>query len=445
MDYENIFFQLPNFLQIILVNLKSFYIKHTRYDKQFFKYLSYYRNSDMHLTDINQLESFIRFASHTKYWSRIFKEYQFNIDSDNLEKELLKLPVISKDEARLYTHDIQNTARISKKILVHTSGTTGGGMVFPSTREMEQRQWAIWWRYRKWHGIEMNTWMAWFGGRLIISIHKDRPPYWRVSYSTRQVMFSQFHLNLDTVELYYNELISRKIKWLHGYPSQIALLAKLIKEKGYTGFPDLSIITIGAENFMEHQRLIISEVFDVPVRQHYGLAEGVANISEDEEGNLCVDKDFCCVELIPFDETNSDKCRIIGTNYNNVAFPLIRYDTGDIAHVQWMDDNTPKIISIEGRNEDYITLKNGVRLGRLDHIFKNLTHIVEAQIFQSSLDLVVVRIVKDPMYDEENEEEKLLKEIEKRFSDWINVEIEYLERIQRTQSGKLKFVISLVK
>ena len=46
-------------------------------------------------------------------------------------------------------------------------------------------------------------------------------------------MFSPIHLSIDTVENYYNELIKRNLKWIHGYPSQIALFASLIKEKGF--------------------------------------------------------------------------------------------------------------------------------------------------------------------------------------------------------------------
>ena len=61
--------------------------------------------------------------------------------------------------------------------IASTSGTTGSGFNFPETREMEQKQWAVWWRFRKWHGINSSMWCGWFGGRLIASINQKNPPF----------------------------------------------------------------------------------------------------------------------------------------------------------------------------------------------------------------------------------------------------------------------------
>jgi phenylacetate-CoA ligase len=261
----------------------------------------------------------------------------------------------------------------------------------------------------------------------------------------KQVMFSVHHLNEATVPLYFNLIKKRKLTWLHGYPSQLSLLAHLIKNRELGDLPDVKIITVGAENMLETQRTIIEEVFRAPIKQHYGLAEGVANISEQCDGSLIADQDFAFVEFIPVDVNNPSLCRIIGTNYNNIAFPLIRYDTGDIALIDWLRDGTPKIISIDGRQEDYITLPNGVKLGRLDHIFKDMTEVQEAQIFQPDIHHIVLRIVKGSEYDKSNQHELVMNETQKRLGKEIKIEIEYFDRIPRTKSGKLKFVISQVK
>jgi phenylacetate-CoA ligase len=154
------------------------------------------------------------------------------------------------------------------------------------------------------------------------------------------------------------------------------------------------------------------------------------------------DQDFAFTEFIPVDEQTPEVCRIVGTNYNNPAFPLIRYDTGDIAHIRWEKDGSPSILSIDGRQEDYITLPNGVKLGRLDHIFKDLTEVQEAQIYQPELGKVILRIVKGPNYDTINQEKSVISETRKRVGNDIKINIEYLDSIPKTKSGKLKFVIS---
>ena len=124
---------------------------------------------------------------------------------------------------------------------------------------------------------------------------------------------------------------------------------------------------------LESQKENIKKVFNVKLIEHYGLAEGVSNISENINGNFEIDQDFAYTELI---NNNNNERKIIGTNYSNIAFPLIRYDTGDVALVDENDND--KILSILGRVEDYIILPNGVKLGRLDHIFKDIKQFLIA-------------------------------------------------------------------
>lgn len=446
MNLENVYLKSPVFIQSLLINLQGLKIKRTRYNSLFKNYFNHYLNSVQVKTDQKQLFNFLKESQKTSFWNSRFKQYHVNISqSVDLIKELQKLPILSKQEVKDNLGSIVNTDLKEKISFNHTSGTTGSGMVFPQTMSMENKQWAIWWRYRKWHGINTDTWMGWFGGRSIANINQSSPPFWRINHPMKQVMFSAHHLNEATVKYYFKEIKTRKLCWLHGYPSQLSLMAHLINKQKLGTLPDIKIITLGAENLLEYQRTIIEEVFKAPVRQHYGLAEGVANISEHPDGSLIPDQDFCFMEFIPVDPTNPSLCKIIGTNYNNVAFPLIRYDTGDLAQIEWQQDATPKILSIDGRQEDYITLPNGVKLGRLDHIFKDLTDVQEAQIYQPDQNNVMLRIVKAPNYDLNHQEELVLNETKKRLGKEIVISIEYLKQIPRTKSGKLQFVISEVK
>jgi phenylacetate-CoA ligase len=141
---------------------------------------------------------------------------------------------------------------------------------------------------------------------------------------------------------------------------------------------------------------------------------------------------------------NQNLCRIVGTGFANEAFPLIRYDTGDIAEIETAPDGNIKIIAIDGRKEDFLTLPSGVKLGRLDHIFKSLTAIKEAQIHQKDLNTITFNIVKCSDYSL-SDEKKLLQEIRQRIDGSVSVSINYVDAIERTKSGKLRFVISDIK
>jgi phenylacetate-CoA ligase len=446
MTLEDIYLKCPSIIQSLLINLQGYRIHKVRYNKNFNVCLNRFLNSDPHETDIRQLSAFILEAQKTPFWNDRFRKFNVNIlETADLKKELQKLPLITKAEVKDSLESIINLNTKEKISYNHTSGTTGNGLVFPQTLSMENKQWAIWWRYRSWHGITANTWMGWFGGRSIVSANQLKTTCWHINYPMKQVMFSAHRLNEKTVSDYFNQIKKRRLSWLHGYPSQLSLLAQLIKKQRLGSLPDVKIITLGAENVLLPQKAIIEEVFEAPVKQHYGMAEGVANISEQTDGSLVPDQDFCWVEFVPADPANPQLCKIIGTNYNNTAFPLIRYDTGDLAEVEWQSDGSPKILSIDGRQEDYITLPDGVKLGRLDHIFKDLTEIQEAQIYQPDLKSIIIRVVKGNKYDEIRQEQRLRLEAEKRLGKDIHISVDYIDKIPRTKSGKLRFVISEVK
>ena len=99
--------------------------------------------------------------------------------------------------------------------------------------------------------------------------------------------------------------------------------------------------------------------------------------------------------------------------------------------------------SIDGRKEDYVVLPNGARLGRLDHIFKDLTRIREAQIYQPKRETIIFRIVKGEGYGPEMER-RLLDEARKRLGREVAIKVEYVSSLERSRTGKLRFVVSEV-
>ncbi|MFQ5607362.1 MAG: hypothetical protein ACE5GA_05400, partial [Candidatus Zixiibacteriota bacterium] len=78
---------------------------------------------------------------------------------------------------------------------------------------------------------------------------------------------------------------------------------------------------------------------------------------------------------------------------------------------------------------------------RMDHIFKDMTMIREAQIYQREPGKILLRIVRAPEFGE-SDEKKLLQETEKRLGSRIHSEIRYVDRLPRGPGGKLRFVIS---
>jgi phenylacetate-CoA ligase len=189
---------------------------------------------------------------------------------------------------------------------------------------------------------------------------------------------------------------------------------------------------------------VITQAFGVAPLQHYGLAEGVANVSQCELGALHVDEDFAAVEFLPLEEPGL--YRIVGTNLSNPAMPLIRYDSQDVATLREAAScgcgRPGRVVeSINGRREDYVVLRDGTFVGRMDHIFKDMINIREAQIHQTRPGEMTIRVVRGCDYGVDDEH-ALRREAAKRVGDDMTVNIDYMTALPRSRVGKLRLVVS---
>ena len=91
------------------------------------------------------------------------------------------------------------------------------------------------------------------------------------------------------------------------------------------------------------------------------------------------------------------------------------------------------------RQDDYVVLKSGVRLGRLDRIVFGFQNIREAQIRQAVIGEIQVLVQPGAGYTKEDEN-LLRAAIKKTIHDDSKVTIDYVDEIERTASGKLRFV-----
>jgi phenylacetate-CoA ligase len=256
-------------------------------------------------------------------------------------------------------------------------------------------------------------------------------------------MFSAYHVAPQWMGAYVEELRRRQPPWLHGYPSLLTLLAGYLIDRGLDLGYSVRWITTGAENLLPQQRALIAKAFGVQPREHYGMAEAVANFSECERGRLHVDEDLSAVEFLP--AGSGETFRVVGTNFTNPATPLVRYEVSDIVTLSGTGcacGRPGRIVDrVDGRQEDYVVLHDGARLGRMDHIFKDMVHVREAQIYQEVPGELIYRIVGGSDYTIEDEA-RLLRETALRVGDGATVTFQYVESLPRTKSGKLRFVVS---
>jgi phenylacetate-CoA ligase len=450
---EAIYLKLPIPLQHAACSFEGRRIKRSRFGSAFRTLLeeaearTFWSEEQVSRYRDQRLRDFVNHCARTvPFYRRRFQEIGISPGDIRTIDDLRHLPIITKrDVQESCAQFVSDAISDRQREMTHTSGTTGAGLRFFTTMRAVQEQWATWWRYRRWHGIELGTWCGYFAGRLVVPASQAGPPFWRYNYPGRQILFSGHHMSPANMASYVEELRRRQPPWLHGYPSLIALLAGYVLETGKDLGYQLRWITLGAENLMPQQASLIERAFGLKPRQHYGMAEAVANISECERGALHVDEDFAGVEFVP--GANGAGHRIVGTNLSNWATPLLRYEVGDLATMPDCSCSCGRpgrvVAGIDGRLEDYIVLRNGTKLGRLDHLFKDMINIREAQIRQRSSGELLIRVVPSDRYTDADER-TLLRETRMRVGENVEIEIERVEKIERTANGKLRFVVSEV-
>lgn len=450
MDREALYLRLPPVMQNWVTTLEGWRIRRRRYAPEFHELLTAYRErsawSDERMREFRdqRLRDAVANAVATmSHYRELFRRLGLDPRDIRTLEDLQRLPVLTRPEVQAAVNGfISHAVPKSDTMMCHTSGSTGTGLHFPATTRSNREQWALWWRCWMDHGLSLGTLCLQVAGRSVVPLQQQKPPYWRYNHAGRQILFSSYHLNDQTAPVYLEEMKRSRAPWMHGYPSMVSLLARYALERGVK--LDLRWVTLGAENVLPHQVEAIRAAFGVEPVQHYGMAEAAANISLCRRGNLHVDEDFAAVEFVPLED---DQFKIVGTNFSNPAFGLFRYEVGDIATVSGRscDCGRPgRIVDrIDGRKEDYVLTRRGARLGRLDHVFKDLTRVREAQIRQAEPGKMTVWIVKADGYGEQDEQ-ALRREVLKRVGDEVAFEIEYTDAIPRTSRGKLRFVVSTV-
>ena len=446
MNKQKLYEAAPLWLQNMAVDVEGKRICKRRYNKHFREALKHFEDHDYNPQD--ELRRFLLEAKDVTAYKKTYSSdviEKLNDNSTDIYLILAHFPIIGKVQVKEHIADYTNTQFKGNLFTMRTSGTTGSGLAFPYPVEFENKQWALWWRFRKSLGIQFDTWCGWFGGKRMMNPNSNRAPFWRINRPGKQVMYSSYHLTKETIALFYTDIIKRKLEWLHGYPSHISKLSALIIDAGFEPIEHVRWITTGAEGLVGNQKKLIENAFpNAIIRSHYGQNEGVAIMNQNSEGEWYVEDDFSYVEFIPVSDDNKTLCHIVGTGFFNSAFPLIRYDTGDLATVEWNDDGTIKrIVSIDGRTSNTVKQPSGHEIteAALSIVLHDFDNIKEAQFHQKSINEVELWVVKGNGYT--LEDEKLLtRSLKDAFDEGIKIKIKYVDAVERTKAGKLRLVVS---
>lgn len=454
---KTLYDQTPVGLQHLVVSVYGYRLRAKAYGRYYRRYrgrlewTQWLDDAALERYQVEALRSFLGHAQrHAPYWRAVFRDRGFDPDGLRSPGDLRRLPVLDKQTVRQQGPALESRpdGRIEAGVVsVHTSGTTGTPLRIRLTREAWEREYAFRWQHRSWLGVHRGDRTATFAGHPVVPIAQATPPYWRYNAAERQLLFSSQHISDASAEAYVGRLRRFRPVLVHGYPSALALIAGHILDAGVRDIAPTAVVT-HSETLLAEQRDRIERAFGCVVADWYGTTEHVANIVQCDRGGRHVRAEHSVVELLGTDGdpvSAGEVGEIVATGFGNRATPLIRYATGDLA-VPTGDRCAcgragPLVERIEGRVEDMVVTPEGRRVGRLDHVFKGVEHVVESQLVQRERDRIEVRIVAADGFSDQDRA-ALEAGLRERVGPRMALDLRFLDAIPRNAGGKFRFVVS---
>ena len=431
---------LPIFIQNWLISTEGYRRKKIRFNNDFSAQvikeclLSEDEKAKLQYT---RILDYLKYAKkNSSFWEgKISNEF---INDFKLEK-LRNLKISTKQDVLNHKKAFEGNYE-GKSYLINTSGTSGAGLSFFTSKNCISTEFNLVWN-ECYFAHKLGDKYATFNGNTITPLKQNKPPFWRYNKAFNQTLFSIFHMNNSNLMSYYNELKNNSYLFINGYPSSISILADYILEFNLNPLK-LEAIYTSSESLFDIQRSKIEKAFQCKVFDFYSNAEQTIFCFQQEDG---VYKTSCLHSYVWFKKTNIEiegemAYKVIGTNFNNYSTFFINYDTNDLVLL----DENKKIKKILGRQDDVIELEDGRKIGRLDHLFKNSEDIIMAQIVQQSFSKILLNIqLKNS--NNFNSKKTILREIENRISNEIEVEFNIVKEIPKQPNGKFKFVVKNFK
>lgn len=406
----------------------------------------WYNTSQLQALQLERIKMALTHAArHVPYYVKLFKEQRINVDDLRDVKDITRISYLTKATVLSNWQDLIATNLKGARASIHTSGSTGSPLRLLQTREAVVRQNAFIHRQLEWAGYRQDDRRAWIRGDMIVPIEQRMPPYWRYNRSQRMLMMSSYHLGSHTADDYVKVLERFDPMLIQAYPSSVVFLARFLKatSRQYRGRSLRAIVT-GSETLSEVDRQMLVEQMGCQVFDQYNSAERVSLIQTCEHGQYHIASDYAFTELVPLD---GGRYEVVGTGFNNLLMPLIRYRLGDVVELASEVDGCrcgrqlPMVKKVIGRMDDYVRTPDGRYVGRLSNIFKGIKNLAMGQIVQESLEGVTIRIVPFAGFDRDSEQ-KLLKLARERLGADMVINIQLVSDIPRSASGKFKLVIS---
>ncbi len=385
--------------------------------------------------------------------------YRETMDALNLKPsdvtrldDLQKLPVLRKEDARRLGRRLRSrTVPRTALWAASTSATSGTPLSVYRDRPVSLMNHACYMRLRRWADFPLGTPYATLQGRLVVPDTQRRPPYWRHNPSWNQLLLSTVHLSDENICIYLDKMRDFGVRAMEAFPSCAFLLARYLESRNEY-FP-LDALTTTGEPLLPTERPLIEERFQTRAFDAYSSAERVAFSSECEEHDgHHLYSEFGITEIVDDDGAPlppGSPGLIVGTSLHNMGTPMIRYACGDVGSLSERScacgRTLPMMDGLASRVGDVIVTPDGRLLPPImvSWSVKSIPGVAQWQLRQDAADRCVLSIVKDsPLTPDDRA--SVREYFRNRLGPLVTVEVEQVDHISPSASGKVRHVVSSV-
>ncbi len=370
-------------------------------------------------------------ATEVPFYHDWFRDHNLNPTTACLEQ----LPIVDKKIMRqegVHRFAAKHFPE-KKRLVLHSSGSTGEPFVFYDTRLSYSVNMAS--KLRTWYqaGYQlgdryMKISSSARGSKLKILQDRFNRCYYEVFESISDSILGSI---LDNIE-------KKKPLFIRSYPDPLYMLALYRKNSNKYAFQPKHIMTTGS-TLTDHQRKTIEESFGCSVVDSYSC-EGTPNtyqIPGDNHYHIC--NYFGIIEVL--DDNNAPVVngygRVVSTNLWNLAEPFIRYDTQDLVEVK--DGQITRII---GRSSECVTLPDGslISANNLTSFFNQKVGFVSAYRLVCHADKNIEVLVVPTERFSENDKQEIIDYWGARLRTKVNVSL--VDSIPMRKNGKFQTIVN---
>ena len=387
---------------------------------------------------------------HVPYYHDLMQQTGLRPADIQTTDDLVKLPIVDKHVLtgnypdRIRDHSIPD----GELIAAGSSGSTGERLLYWTTKPQKARKWAGLFRFWEMAGYHFGDRYATFtvsanrglrNSALLLQLE------WGL---LRHLWMPMVEITDENLETYTRKLDAFRPVMLRSYASTAYYLALYMVRHG-ANVPIPAIITTG-ETLSPHMRDVIEQAF-APGRVfvEYG-GDGMQFAGEcDRHQGYHLNDETTFLEVVRDGQRlpDGELGELVFTNLEATAVPFIRYnihDVGILTHEPCAcGRGLPRLTHLEGRLTDLFVTRDGhwISVHHFTGLFGHMPSVYAFQVIQRQPDDVLIKLVVNEAFSDQDEQ-TILKTFSRYLGAGAQVELEFVDAIPTTPSGKRRFFIS---